>query len=121
MFELKSCRLTSHFSPFHCPNQIRRYNPFRMTNVTPAISDSVPDVDVLEDLLSQPSDGVVETLRNLKGDLIVLGIAGKMGPSLAHMVRRGDDRAGVRRRVIGVSRFSSGNQKAERAALGLET
>lgn len=93
----------------------------RMTNTAPAFSDSVPGVDALEDLLSQPTDGVVETLRNLTGDVIVLGIAGKMGPSLAHMIRRADDRSGVRRRVIGVSRFSSASQKSELEALGVET
>ena len=92
-----------------------------MTKANSAQPDSIPGVDALEDLLSQPTDGVVETMKNLKGDLVVLGIGGKMGPSLAHMVRRADDRAGSRRKVIGVSRFSSGNQKQELSALGIET
>ena len=39
----------------------------------------------LDDLLSQPTDGVVATLRRCPGDVIVLGAAGKMGPSLAAM------------------------------------
>ena len=41
---------------------------------------------------------------------LVLGVAGKMGPTLARMAKRASDAAGVRRRVIGVSRFSAGGQ-----------
>jgi nucleoside-diphosphate-sugar epimerase len=69
----------------------------------------------LEDALSAPTDAVVEVLGGLRGDIILLGVAGKMGPSLARMARRGSDAAGVRRRVIGVSRFSSGGEEALRA------
>lgn len=74
----------------------------------------------LEDLLSEPTEGVVETLRRVPGDIVVLGVAGKMGPTLARMLRRGTDAAGVRRRVIGVSRFSSGGRDALEAQ-GIET
>ena len=62
----------------------------------------------LEDELSRPTQGVLETLRSLDGDVMVLGASGKMGPTLARMVRRGLDEIGQsRRRVIAVSRFSS--------------
>ncbi|HWE95137.1 MAG TPA: NAD-dependent epimerase/dehydratase family protein [Tepidisphaeraceae bacterium] len=68
---------------------------------------SIRDVEHLEDLLSVPTEGVVETVRRLEGDYIVLGVGGKMGPTLARMLRRAADLAGVKRRIIGVSRFSS--------------
>jgi nucleoside-diphosphate-sugar epimerase len=68
---------------------------------------SIRDVEHLEDLLSIPTEGVIETVRRLEGDYIVLGVGGKMGPTLARMLRRAADAAGVKRRVIGVSRFSS--------------
>ncbi|MFO0808388.1 MAG: NAD(P)-dependent oxidoreductase [Gemmataceae bacterium] len=74
----------------------------------------------LDDLLSEPPPAVVETMGRLTGDLIVLGVAGKMGPSLARMAKRASDAAGVRRRVIGVSRFSAGDE-AELGAHGVET
>ena len=62
----------------------------------------------LEDQLSQPTQGVLDTLRALPGDVLVLGAGGKMGPTLARMVRRGLDEIGDKqRRVIAVSRFSS--------------
>src|SRR5262249_6293312 len=52
---------------------------------------------------------------------ILLGIAGKMGPTLARMAKRASDTAGVRRRIIGVSRFSSGHLEAELQSHGIET
>src|SRR5262249_50585711 len=69
----------------------------------------------LEILLSEPTPAVVETLRRLPGDLILLGVAGKMGPTLARMARRASDTAGVLRRVIGVARFSPGGTEALQA------
>ena len=47
----------------------------------------------------------IDAMRQLEGDLIVLGVAGKMGPTLARMARRASDAAGVTRRVIGVVAF----------------
>ena len=71
------------------------------------MADTIQSLEQLEDRLSEPTPEVVETLRRLEGDLIVLGVAGKMGPSLARMARRASDLAGIRRRIIGVARFSS--------------
>jgi nucleoside-diphosphate-sugar epimerase len=63
------------------------------------------NVEELESRLSEPSGRVVEALSRLNGDIVVLGVGGKMGPSLARMARRAFDGAGVAWRVIGVSRF----------------
>src|SRR5262245_61480243 len=66
----------------------------------------IANVAELEDLLSAPTPGAVEAMGRLDGDLIVLGVGGKMGPTLARMARRASDLAGSKRRVAGVSRFS---------------
>ena len=66
----------------------------------------IESVDKLEDLLSAPTPAVVDVMRRLRGDIILLGAAGKIGPSLARMTRRASDAAGVKRRIIAVSRFS---------------
>jgi nucleoside-diphosphate-sugar epimerase len=66
----------------------------------------------LEDALSEPTPQVIETLRRHEGDIILLGAAGKMGPSLARMAKRASDAAGTKRRVTAVSRFSSGGEDA---------
>jgi hypothetical protein len=81
----------------------------------------IRDVEHLEDLLSEPTPGVIECLRRLEGDLIILGVGGKMGPTLARMAKRASDQAGVRRRVIGVARFSSAGLQDRLRAHGIET
>ena len=82
---------------------------------------SIRDVAHLEELLSEPSDAAVEAMRQANGDVIVLGVAGKMGPTLARMARRAMDAAGRPHRVIGVSRFSSPDQQRALEAFGVET
>lgn len=74
----------------------------------------------LDDRLSEPTPEVVAALGRLPGDIIVLGVAGKMGPTLARMARRASDAAGVRRRVIGVARFAADGEP-DLHAHGVET
>jgi nucleoside-diphosphate-sugar epimerase len=75
----------------------------------------------LDELLSRPSEADCEAMRTLGGDLIVLGAGGKMGPSLAIRARRAADEAGVKMRVIGVSRFTSGTERKLLDGAGVET
>ncbi|HXG12467.1 MAG TPA: NAD-dependent epimerase/dehydratase family protein [Gemmataceae bacterium] len=88
---------------------------------TPALPDTIANVEQLEDLLSEPTEGAIDTLGRLEGDLILLGVGGKMGPTLARMARRASDAAGVRRRVIGVSRFSDEHLEEQLRRHGIET
>ena len=76
------------------------------------------DETELDDLLSSPDDVARRALDQCQGDVLVLGAGGKMGPSLARMVRRGteDDR-----RVIAVSRFSSRAARDSLERSGVET
>src|SRR5262245_41690739 len=74
----------------------------------------------LDNRLSEPTLEVIDTLGRLAGDVVVLGVAGKMGPTLARMVQRASDAAGVRRSVIGIARFTSGGRD-ELEAHGVET
>lgn len=83
--------------------------------------ETIQTVEQLEDLLSEPTDAVIGTLSRLEGDLIILGVAGKMGPTLARMARRASDAAGKRRRIYGVSRFSSSAVEAALQPHGIET
>src|SRR5438477_5128999 len=84
------------------------------------MTDAIQTVEELEELLSEPTDPVVEIMRRLRGDILLLGVAGKIGPSLARMARRASDAAGVRRRVVGLSRFAAGGEDELRAH-GVET
>jgi nucleoside-diphosphate-sugar epimerase len=85
------------------------------------LPSTIVDVIQLDDLLSAPTVGAIETLRRLDGDLILLGVGGKMGPTLARMAKRATDQAGVTRRVIGVSRFTSADEEAKLQSHGVET
>ena len=75
----------------------------------------------LDDVLSQPNQADVDAMREMQGDLIILGISGKMGPSLARRARRASDAAGVTRRVIGVARFTSPGSREDLEKHGIET
>ena len=52
---------------------------------------------------------------------MVLGVGGKIGPSLARMARRADEEAGIRRRILGVARFSSPGLRRQLEGWGIET
>lgn len=82
---------------------------------------SIADVEQLELLLSEPTPLAVETMARLDGELIVLGVGGKMGPTLARMARRADELAGKKRRILGVSRFSSPGLQERLHGWGIET
>ncbi|RKF26418.1 NAD-dependent epimerase/dehydratase family protein [Micromonospora globbae] len=60
----------------------------------------------LEERLSRPRDVLVDDLRKLDGDILVLGAGGKLGPSLVRLALRGVAAAGTGARVVAVSRFS---------------
>lgn len=88
---------------------------------TPTSRDSIADVAELEDLLSEPSESSVNVLGAIPGDIVVLGVGGKMGPTLARMAKRASLLAGVERRVFGVSRFSSSSLERHLQSWGVET
>src|SRR5437870_9561279 len=81
----------------------------------------IQSVEQLEDLLSEPTAGAVAAMGRLKGDLMLLGVGGKMGPTLARMARKASELAGVSRRIIGVSRFASGTQEESLQRHGIDT
>jgi len=92
--------------------------------MTQCLPETIRNSETLEDLLSTPSVGAVAALRRIRGDIILLGAGGKMGPSLARMARRAADSADdfwARRRVIAVSRFSEVGLEKSLRAHGIET
>ena len=60
----------------------------------------------LNEMLVEPSDKLVEDVAKIKGDIMVLGAGGKMGPTLCILAKNAIKRAGIEKRVIAVSRFS---------------
>ncbi|MHB9028919.1 MAG: NAD-dependent epimerase/dehydratase family protein [Candidatus Latescibacterota bacterium] len=60
----------------------------------------------LDAFLSVPQPETVELMKRLDGDIMVLGISGKMGPTLGRMIVDAARDAGVQKNVYGVSRFT---------------
>src|SRR5919106_1922721 len=74
------------------------------------------DVEVLEEFMTRPTPELEADLARADGDLIVLGVGGKMGPTLARMAKR----AAPAKRVIGVARFSEKGLKEKLEGWGIE-
>jgi nucleoside-diphosphate-sugar epimerase len=75
----------------------------------------------LDDVLAAPTPEVVAALGRVIGDILVVGVAGKMGPSLARLAVRASRDAGAHRRIIGVSRFSNPATREALDRAGVET
>lgn len=86
-------------------------------------SPTLPRTDrEIELLLSTPTAGAIEAARALPGDTMVLGVGGKMGTTIAVMLRRALDAAGRKdATVTGVSRFSRPEARAALEELGVRT
>jgi nucleoside-diphosphate-sugar epimerase len=74
-------------------------------------------VDELEAFLAAPSPALVADLAKVEGDLMILGVAGKMGPTLARLAKN----ASPTRRIVGVARFSDTSVRERLEAWGIET
>jgi hypothetical protein len=75
----------------------------------------------LDELLSRPGPEVIKMFSQLDGDLIFLGVSGKIGPSLARMAKRACDEAGIKKRIIGVANFDNKEQQNRVGSYGIET
>ena len=71
----------------------------------------------LDDFLTLPSRALAADLAAVDGDIMVLGVGGKMGPTLARLARN----AAAGKRVIGVARFSESGLREILNACGVET
>jgi nucleoside-diphosphate-sugar epimerase len=86
-------------SPFHQP-----------------LPDRLRDVAHLEDVMTTPSPAVASEFGEVAGDLLVLGVGGKIGPTLARLAKR----AAPHKRVIGVARFSEQGLREKLTGWGIE-
>src|ERR1700680_2583955 len=81
------------------------------------LPEIIADIAALDDLLCVPSQALIDDLQKVGGDIMILGVAGKMGPTLAGLAKA----ASPGRRVIGVARFSDASVKDWLRARGIET
>ena len=66
------------------------------------LPETVDSAEQLDELLSTPSRQLVEFVRTLDGDVMILGAGGKIGPSMARMAHRAVQQAGADKKVYAV-------------------
>ncbi len=71
------------------------------------LPETISDIAALDELLCRPSQALIDDLRKVDGDIMILGVAGKMGPTLAGLAKA----AAPDRKIIGVARFSDAGVK----------
>ncbi len=79
------------------------------------------EITALYNRFLQPSEDLLADFAKLDGDIMILGVGGKMGPALARLARQSADLVGRRLKVIGVSRFSEPGLRHSLQQLGIET
>jgi nucleoside-diphosphate-sugar epimerase len=82
---------------------------------------AIADVQQLEELLSRPTPSLLSALQTLDSDVVVLGVSGKMGPTLARMAVRAIAELGLPYKVYGVARFSQPAARDTLEAAGVHT
>jgi nucleoside-diphosphate-sugar epimerase len=65
----------------------------------------------LREFMTTPTGGVIDCVRSVRGDILILGGSGKMGPELTEMLVRADAIAGITRRFSVASTFSNPQEK----------
>ena len=78
---------------------------------------TINNTEELEELLSQPSEKLIDFMKQLDGDIMVLGAGGKIGPTLTTMAKRAIDAAKVDKKLIAVDLFELPKLKQQ----GIET
>ncbi|MDT3688148.1 MAG: NAD(P)-dependent oxidoreductase [Pseudorhodoplanes sp.] len=81
-----------------------------------ALPERFHDVEHLEEVMTAPSQQLAAELGNIPGDIIILGVGGKIGPTLARLAKR----AAPKKRVVGVARFSEKGLREKLSRWGIE-
>lgn len=55
------------------------------------------DINTTYQQLLTPSDALISDLMRLNGDIMILGVGGKMGPDLARLAKQAIDTAGIKK------------------------
>src|SRR6266511_2194043 len=87
-----------------------------MSEQLAALPDRFRDVEHLDEVMTAPAPAFIEEFGKLPGDLIILGVGGKIGPTLARLATR----AAHGKRVLGVARFSEPGLREQLGACGIE-
>ena len=85
------------------------------------LPEAIASVEQLEDILTLPSPRLIEAMRTLDGDIVILGVGGKMGPTLAILAARAVQASGVERQITAVSTFTQTGVREQLEGHGIAT
>lgn len=81
---------------------------------------AMKNTEELLEMMTRPSARLVEDVRKIEGDILILGAGGKVGPSLAIMAARACKEAGIQKRVMAASLFDRSGTAEAMAGYGVE-
>ncbi len=87
-----------------------------MSETLAELPERFRDVEHLEAVMTTPTAALTAELQQVPGDLIILGVGGKIGPTLARLARR----AAPHKRIVGVARFTEPGLREDLAGHGIE-
>jgi nucleoside-diphosphate-sugar epimerase len=102
------------FAGFHCAPLMLDDEMFLNSQDLPSTID---DVAALDEFLARPAKPLVADLAAVDGDILILGVGGKMGPTLARLARN----AAPAKRIVAVARFSDPRLREHLERRGIET
>jgi dTDP-4-dehydrorhamnose reductase len=93
-----------------------------MTPIPPSdLPERISSIEQLDEIMTRPRPALIEFVKTLKSPLLLLGAAGKMGPSLAVLAQRAVEAAGCDLKIIAVSRFSDIKARQWLESRGIQT
>ena len=87
------------------------------TQIVDDIPVSFMEEDAIEEFMTRPSKALIDDLAELEGDIMILGVGGKMGPTLARLAKR----AAPNKTVFGVARFTETGLQQKIENWGIKT
>ncbi len=81
----------------------------------------IRNVGELESFQSDPDENLISDLKKLDGDIMILGIGGKMGPTLGMLAVNAIKEINSHQKVYGTSRFSDKDLKVKLENKGIQT
>jgi nucleoside-diphosphate-sugar epimerase len=91
-----------------------------MSGAKTHLPEFIKNESELEEILSRPSPDLVNMMKRLEGDIMFLGVSGKIGPGLARTAIRAVEAAGVNKELFGVDLFLEEGSKAALESLDME-
>ncbi|MGL1890522.1 MAG: NAD(P)-dependent oxidoreductase [Spirochaetaceae bacterium] len=85
------------------------------------IPQSFNNIKELDDFISTPDNELISFIDNLDGDIMILGIGGKVGSHVGFLARNAIIQGENHKKVYGVSRFSDKGIQLELESYGIET